>query len=61
MLPSDVVNASCLLMFKSDLDCALNNVLRLLISPGGVRQLNSAILEGSFQLTIPFCLYPMTG
>ena len=47
-LPREVVHASWLLVFKSHLDNALNNVLSFLVNPDVVRQLDSLVFKSSF-------------
>ena len=49
-LPSEVVAAPCLSVFKRHLGNALINMLELLASPELVRQLDSMIFLGPFQL-----------
>ena len=49
-LPREVVNAPSLSVFKRHLDNALNNALKLLVSPELVRQLDWMITVGPFQL-----------
>jgi len=50
--PSEVASAPSPSVFKRHLDKALNNVLRLLVSPEVVRQLDQTIVVVPFQLKI---------
>lgn len=60
ILPSKVVDALCLSVFRRHLDNALNNSLYLLISSGVVRQLDSTIFVGPLQLHYSILIFTIT-
>lgn len=56
-LPREVISAPCLSMFNRHFDNAIINVLELLVSPEGIRQLDEMIFVGPFQLNYSILFY----
>jgi len=56
-LLGELVDAPCLSVFNRHLDNALINVLSLLVNPEVVRQLDSMVVEGLFQMNYSMQCY----